>query len=122
MIYNEELIISSDDDAPIMSSITIGETIRGELALCLEDHYNGDDDYFSIDENELTSVVFVIDPYELPIMAKRIGIPTGEVRNHLIEKFSDGGYISRRDYIQEVFQEMLNYVLDNGGKYRPLER
>lgn len=122
MIYNEELIISSDDDAPIMSSITIGETVRNELALCLEDHYNGDDDYFSIDKNELTNVVFVIDQYELSIMAKRIGIPTSEVRNHLIEKFSDGGYISRRDYIQEVFQEMLNYVLDNGGKYRPLER
>lgn len=122
MIYNEELIISSDDDAPIMSSVTIGETIQGELALCLEDHYNGDDDYFKIDEDDLNKVVFVIDPYELPAMAKRIGIPTSEVRNHLIEKFSDDGYISRRDYIQEVFQDILNYILDNGGKYRPLER
>ena len=110
--------MSSDDDCCLMMSITIGETILDELALCLEEHYNGDDDYFKLNKNNLTKVVAIIDKHELSVMAKHLGIPASDVRKHLVEKFSDDGYISRTSYVRDAFQEILDYVLDCGGKYR----
>lgn len=122
MIYKEEIIMSSDDDCPIMSYITIGETKLGELALCLEDHYSGDDDDLSLGPDDLAKVVAVIDNDDLSAMAKHIGIPAHKVRDYLFEKFYDGGFISRRAYIRESFQEILNFILDNEGKYSFLEK
>jgi hypothetical protein len=118
MIYNESLIMSTDDDCDLMMSITIGETILDELALCLDEHYSGNDDCFRINKNNLTKVIAVIDKHNLSIMAKHIGIPASGVREHLIEKFSDYGYISRISYVRDMFQEILDYILDCGGKYR----
>lgn len=85
MIYNESLIMSTDDDCDLMMSITIGETILDELALCLDEHYSGNDDCFRINKNNLTKVIAVIDKHNLSIMAKHIGIPASGVREHLIE-------------------------------------
>ena len=75
--------MSSDDDCCLMMSITIGETILDELALCLEEHYNGDDDYFKLNKNNLTKVVAIIDKHELSVMAKHLGIPARSEEAHV---------------------------------------
>ena len=109
--------MASDDDCDLMALISIGETDYNELALHFEEHCNENNDYgFKI--KNLENVIAVIDNDSLAIMAEHLGIPAKKVRDHLLEKFGDHGYISRIAYIRDTFHEILNYILDCGGKYR----
>ena len=109
--------MESDEDCDFMASIYIGETEHKELALQFEEHCNENNDY-GHKFKDLENVIAVIDDDSLPIMAEHLGIPANEIYDHLIKKFGDHGYISRIAYIREMFHEMLNYILDCGGKYR----
>lgn len=102
--------MESDCDCTITMNTTIGETFYNEVVIHLYEHYNGDEDYFKIEESDLTNVVAIIDKDDLAVMAKRLKIPAKKVRSHLIDKFYDGGYISRKSYVVDCFKEILEYI------------
>lgn len=112
MIYNEVLLMESDDDSPIVADIAIGNDILDNLVIKLS---------YSVYESGIRpdkDVCAVIDSDSLASLAKHLRIAVHEVKQYLVDKFSYGGYISRTATVREEFHNILNFILDNGGKYR----
>ena len=68
--------------------------------------------YVAKDETTAT-----IDVDDLEVMAAYLKRSKGEVLNHLLGKFGGSGYVARTSYVKNCFKEILEYILDCGGKY-----
>ena len=113
MIYNEYIIMESDGDSPLVATLSIGMNILKETVICLSVSDYGREGSHVPTRNTMA----IIDNYEVALLAKRWNIPVTEVNQHLASKFREEGYISRTSYVRGKFQQMLHYILDNGGKY-----
>jgi len=117
MIYNSELIMESDGDCEIVASIVIGNDILGNLVIQLEYNDYGNDFPTGTSYPSCKATTAVIERDSMERMARKLHLPVKELTNHLIRKFYDGGYISRNAYVRRCFGKMLDYVLDQQGKY-----
>ena len=112
MIYNETIIMESDGDASIVMTISVGTTILDEMVICLEE---------TVYDNDVLpdhKTMAILDKDNQSILAECLNIKPAVLKEHLIDKFSEGGYLSSTSYVRAVFQQILEYILDNGGKYR----
>lgn len=110
MIYNETIILESDSESSVVMTLSIGNTILDELVLSLNEEVY-DDDIVSVPKT-----IAVIDKDNLLLMANRLKIKPADLKAFLVEKFSEGGRLTR-NYVRQVFQQMLEFVLNQGAKY-----
>lgn len=111
MIYNEILIMESDGDSPVVSGISIGKDIHGNVVISLDtENYSGK-------RYPTENAVAVLDSDCIECLSRHHHIQKDEVMRHLYNEFKEGGYISRTDYVRERFKNILDYILDSGGKY-----
>jgi len=52
------------------------------------------------------------------LLASRFRIPVAEVPDLLVRKFRYGRYVSRTGAVRRQFKNILEFILDCGGKYR----
>ena len=118
MIYDEHLLMESDDDCQIIANIVIGYDVRGNLVIQLgvyDDGWDYPEGFRYVAKDETTATIDVDD---LDVMAAHLNRSKGEVLNHLLGKFGGSGYVARTSYVKNCFKEILEYILDCGGKYR----
>ena len=118
MIYNKTTIMESDSESPIVMTIVIGNNILDELLLCLVEEDYESETTAALDVEYTAKYVAVIDKDSLAVMAEKLNIELVKMRDHLIDKFSEGCYISNKSYVMNAYRNILDYVLDCGGKYR----
>ena len=112
MIYDEILIMESDGDSPVVSGISIGKDIHGNVIISLDtENYSGTP---CPSEN----VMAVLDSDCIECLSRHYHIQKDEVMKRIFNEFREGGYISRTDYVRARFNDILEYILDSGGKYR----
>lgn len=111
MIYNKTIMMESDSESPVVMTITIGNNIMDELVLCLEEEVYDDD---AVPCKKTTAV---IDKDNMSALAGRLKIKPEGLKQHLIDRFEENGRLTK-NYVCHVYQQILEYILDNGGKYR----
>lgn len=118
MMYKRKLVMSSHEDYQIMADIFIGYDVLENLVirLCVHDEGDGYPTGTVFTSREETKAI--IDKEEVKTLARRLKIPPSALKNYLYEGFKVRGYISSTDYVTASFSNMLNYILDQGGKYR----
>lgn len=117
MIYDEHLLMESDDDCQIIANIVIGYDVRGNLVIQLGVYDDGGDypeGFRFVSKDETTATIDVDD---LEVMAAHLKLSKGEVLSHLLDEFGRSGYIARTSYVKDCFKEILEYILDCGAKY-----
>lgn len=107
----KEVIVESHDDIEIWSSIIIWESPRKELIIQLEfiDYDNHERDH---------SIYATIDPDEATTMARSLHIDPDSVPRAIFERFGDTSNTTVPSKVEATFQEILNFILDCGARYR----
>ena len=114
MIYNERILMESDSDATLVATLSVGTNIMDETVICLTmSDYGRDGNHVPT-----RRTMAVIDGYEMKQLAIRWNIEPSAIGNFIANKFEDNGYISRIGYVKKIFKKILNYILDNDGKYQ----
>lgn len=115
----EFLLMQSDEDAQIMASIYVGNDEQGNLVVSLIDNDGGWDypEDLDIEYTPEVDTIATIDAESQIEMASYLDIPVRKLMEHLVEKFEEQGYIAKTSYIHERFKDILDYILDNGGRY-----
>ena len=118
MMYKRKLVMSSHEDYQIMADIFIGYDVLGNLLIRLCVHDEGDSYPSGVTFTTRDETSAIIDKDEMKAMASHLDIPPSAIKNHLYEGFKVREYISSTSYVTASFSNMLNYILDQGGKYR----
>ena len=111
MIYNKTTMMESDSESPVVITVTIGNNIMDELVLCLEEEVYDDE---AAPRMKTTAV---IDKDNMSALAGSLKIKPEELKQHLIDRFEENGRLTK-NYVCHVYQQILEYILDRGGKYR----
>ncbi|HIZ25559.1 MAG TPA: hypothetical protein H9969_00625 [Candidatus Barnesiella merdipullorum] len=106
-----QVIIESNDDIELWSSITVWEGPRHELAIQLEfiDH----DDHTR--DHKITAT---LDRDKAALLADRLGITPEAVPQTLFDRYGDTSNTSVPSGVEALFEEILNFILDHGARYR----
>lgn len=110
--------MESDSESPIVMTIVIGNNILDELVICLVEEDYESETTAALDVEYTAKYVAVIEKDSLAVMAEKLRIDLAKMRGHLVDKFSEGGYIPNKSYVVNAYRNILDYVLDCGGKYR----
>lgn len=117
MLKNECLLMESDGDSLLVASLVIGYDILDRLTvrLCITD-YDCETVSSRYACEKVTSAS--LDDDCIRLLASRFRIPVAEVPDLLVRKFRYGRYVSRTGAVRRQFKNILEFILDCGGKYR----
>ena len=118
MMYKRKLVMSSHEEYQTMAEITIGYDALENLVIRLCVYDEGDSYPTGVIFTARDETKAIIDKDEIRSMACRLDIPPSAIMNHLYDGFKVRGYISSTSYVTASFSNMLNYILDQGAKYR----
>ncbi len=107
----KEVIVESNDDLEIWSSITIWDNSQKELIIQLEfidypKHKRDHKIYATIDSDEATT------------MAQNLHIDVADLPHAIFEKYGDTSNSTVPSKVEAIFEEILNFILDCGARYR----
>lgn len=105
--------MESDGDSAIVASLYLDYNLYDELMICLETEEYGETGRSSKDKK----VCAVLDKDCVVTLSTQLKIRPEDLPEHLYKEFHNGGYISRTSYVRSRFKDMLEYILDLGGKY-----
>ncbi len=111
MLTLEEVIIESDDDLAIWSSIVVGFDISKNLVIRLE-HID-----YEAHENDYT-LAAAIEKDDAFRMACFLHVKLTYLPRFLFEKFGTNFPLSVPSEVERLFKSMLDFVLDCGEHYK----
>ena len=111
MLTLKQVIVESHDDLEIWSSITVWEGARQELVIQLEFT-----DYDDPDRETKTSAT--LDRDEAATLAKHLHITAEALPQALFDRYGDTSNLAVPSEVEALFQEILNFILDHGARYR----
>lgn len=117
-MYKKKIVMSSHEEYQTMAEISIGYDVLENLVIRLCVYDEGDSYPAGVTFTARDETKAIIEKDEIKSMACRLDIPPSTVMNHLYEGFKVRGYISTTSYVTASFSNMLNYILDQGAKYR----
>lgn len=111
MLTLKQVIVESNDDLEIGSSITVWESPRKELVVQL--------DFIDYDDRERDNkVLATLDRDETTLLANRLHLDIGALPTVLFERYGDTSNRAVPSEVEARFQEILNFLLDQGVRYR----
>lgn len=110
-LTHAELIVESDEDLEIFSSLCAGFDDRGNLVIELDF-----DDLTSRHRKHLTYAI--LDGDETKILADSLHIPPQDIPARLRERFQCQWPIPVPSEVGDTFRDILNFIIDCGAKYR----
>lgn len=111
MLSLKQVIVESNDDLEIWSSITVWESPRQELVVQLE--------FIDYDDRDRDSKTFAtLDRDETALLAECLHIAAEALPQALFDRFGDTSNSAVPSEVEALFQEILNFVLDHGARYR----
>lgn len=111
MLTLKQVIVESNDDLEIWSSITVWESPRQELVLQLEFI-----DYDDRDRDTKTFATF--DRDETALLAERLHIAPEVLPQALFDRYGDTSNTAVPSEVEALFHEIINFTLDHGARYR----
>ncbi len=115
MLTSEEIIIESDEDFEIVSTISAGYDYRRNFVV----HY-----YCIHYERHRYEVDYkaIVDEDNAKLMAKRLKIDYNDLPRVLYREFGDCTGTTTLSGIEYVFKEILEFILDCGAKYKLISK
>ena len=118
MLKNEIILMSSDDDAPIMAFLSTGYNYLDELVICVETHDDGSIHEEGTSYRATRQITATLDKDHMRMMTKSLRIGVYDLQGFLNRRFQYRGYVSHKGRVFKQFQRMLDFVLDCGSKYK----
>ena len=107
----EQVIAESNDEMEIWSSVTVWRNSNNELMVRLE--FTDSDDP---ERNYQLSAI--IDRDEIKSLASSLGTAPDSLPSVLFGHFGTTSNCMVPSEVEVLFQEILNFILDNGARYR----
>lgn len=111
MLTLKQVIVESNDDLEIWSSITVWESPRQELIVQLEFI-----DYDNRDRDRKTFAT--LDRDETRLLADQLHLSAEALPQALFDRYGDTSNSAVPSEVEALFQEILNFILDHGARYR----
>ena len=107
----EEFFVESDNDCPVVVSVGAALNKFGELEVEMEKtRHTG--------RRKEEKTVATLDREETRELARRLGVEPEGLSGALREHFEDGGLPFSPGDVERLFGETLDFLLDNGARYR----
>lgn len=111
MLTLKQVITESNDDLEIWSSITVWESPRQELIVQLE--------FIDYTDRERDRKTFAtLDRDETHLLAERLHLSPEALPQALFDRYGDTSNTAVPSEVEALFQEILNFILDHGARYR----
>lgn len=110
MFALEKIIIESDEDLAIVSTIVAGYDYRKNFVVqytCRDYDRGGEKGYTAI-----------VDEEDAKVMARHLKVGSAELPQALYDEFGDCTGTTTLSGIEYVFKEILDCILDSGVKYK----
>ena len=107
----EQVIAESNDEMEIWSSVTVWRNSNNELMVRLE---FADSD----DPKRNYQLSAIIDRDEIKSLAASLGSTTDSLPAVFFDRFGTTSNCMVPSEVEALFQEILNFILNNGARYR----
>lgn len=110
MLTSEKIIIESDEDLEIVSTIVAGYDFRNNFVVkyTCKDYQRGEEKGYTA----------IVDEQNAKVMARFLKVELTKLPEALYDEFGDCTGISTLSDIEYVFKDILDYILDSGAKYK----
>lgn len=110
-LTEEELLVESDEDLEIVSSLSAGLDDRKRLVVQLE--------FVDYENHRRDNTLYaLLDQEETQTMADRLHVPPAELPATLRVHFGDHPLLPTPSYVRGLFKEVLDFIIDCGARYR----
>lgn len=112
-LRNEQTIMCSDDDQPVVNELSVGFDFRSNL-LVVDEQTDYDDER----HNNVT--VAVVDRVDAQQLARRLDVPIEDLPRFIAESMSEWSKIVNATWrqVQDCFDEITECFLDEGCQFR----
>ena len=107
----KEFFVESDNDQPVVASVGAALNKFGELEVEFERMSYGR-------RRGKSKMVATVDRYDTKELAAALGVDAAEVSGVMAERLGDAGVNPSPSDVEALFGAALEFILDNGVRYR----